>query len=137
MAESPSLSLEHASDERQPIPEGSLHPQSDQTARAAIGELKNNDRTLHSADLKDGSVSSAGNEKHLQHTVKAIGQGMKTACLQWEQLMLESEQFELFCPTRVDKLLQEAKAMEAHLLHQKEQLINRLRKLSQTLQVVP
>ncbi|XP_071803440.1 uncharacterized protein [Asterias amurensis] len=75
-------------------------------------------------------------DKHMGGTLKAIGQEMKTACLEWEQMMVESEQFELFCPTRVDKLLQEAHAMEEHLLRQKEELISRLRNLSQTLQVI-
>ena len=49
----------------------------------------------------------------------------------------ENEEFEKLSPTQVDKLLDEAKALEASLQEEKEKLLKRLQILSRTLQIVP
>ena len=48
----------------------------------------------------------------------------------------ENEEFEKLSPTQVDKLLDEAKALEASLQEEKEKLLKRLQILSRTLQIV-
>ena len=53
----------------------------------------------------------------------------------WVQVLADSENFELFCPMRLEKILEDAKALEASLLEQKQQLKGRLQILSKTLQL--
>ncbi|KAJ8025093.1 hypothetical protein HOLleu_35202 [Holothuria leucospilota] len=72
----------------------------------------------------------------LDLVLKEVGNDLKTGCLQWTNVFQESGDFEKFCPTRVDKLLAEAKALEENLTHQKEQLMDRLKALSRTLQTI-
>lgn len=52
----------------------------------------------------------------------------------WADILSESEKFEFHCPAQLDKILEEATALEQNLLEQKEQLKGRLQDLSRTLQ---
>ena len=48
----------------------------------------------------------------------------------------ESEAFESFCPSRVDELLKEARALEENMMEQKERLKQRLKLISSTLEMI-
>ncbi|XP_019644848.1 PREDICTED: uncharacterized protein LOC109485600 [Branchiostoma belcheri] len=80
------------------------------------------------------SKSSSEDMDSMKALNKELGQEMKMMFMNWAVAFSESEQFELFCPTRVDSLLQEARALEENLKEQKKCLLQRLQMLSQTLQ---
>ncbi|XP_066291423.1 uncharacterized protein [Branchiostoma lanceolatum] len=80
------------------------------------------------------SKSSSEEHDSMKALNKELGQEMKMMFMNWAVAFSESEQFELFCPTRVDGLLQEARALEENLKEQKKCLLQRLQMLSQTLQ---
>nr|XP_054766915.1 uncharacterized protein LOC129274081 [Lytechinus pictus] len=64
-----------------------------------------------------------------------IEREVKMECMQWTPIFAESEQFELLSSDHVDKLLQDAHALEENLIEQKERLLSHLKLLSQTLKL--
>ncbi|VDI23462.1 testis-expressed sequence 12 protein [Mytilus galloprovincialis] len=62
--------------------------------------------------------------------VQDLGQDSKMLHKQWAETFSESENFENLCPTRLDKMIEQAKQLEESLLKQKELLCNRLNVIS-------
>ncbi|XP_063419796.1 uncharacterized protein LOC134704941 [Mytilus trossulus] len=62
--------------------------------------------------------------------VQDLGQDSKMLHNQWAETFSESENFENLCPTRLDKMIEQAKQLEESLLKQKELLCNRLNVIS-------
>lgn len=67
--------------------------------------------------------------------LKELAEEAKSINHSWGEIFNDSENFEMFCPTRLDKILQETLALEENLRQQKETLCNRLHALSHTLQL--
>ncbi|XP_030845778.1 uncharacterized protein LOC115925878 [Strongylocentrotus purpuratus] len=64
-----------------------------------------------------------------------IDRAVKMECMQWTQVFMESDQFEVLSSDHVDKLLEDARALEENLLEKKERLLSHLKLLSQTLKL--
>eukprot|EP00058_Branchiostoma_floridae_P004668 XP_002590156.1 hypothetical protein BRAFLDRAFT_90891 [Branchiostoma floridae] len=100
-----------------------------------INKRHRNTSNPEQTHVHPGSSKSPSEESDSMKALnKELGQEMKMMFMNWAVPFSESEQFELFCPTRVDGLLQEARALEENLKEQKKCLLQRLQMLSQTLQ---
>ncbi|XP_071811842.1 uncharacterized protein [Apostichopus japonicus] len=109
------------------------------SSRANLPELKRMDTSISGDDVVAKKslcrMRPDQSEVMLESVLKDAGNDLKSGCLQWIHVFKESEEFENFCPNRVDKLLSEAKALEENLLQQKQQLMQRLKALSRTLKM--
>ncbi|XP_070564623.1 uncharacterized protein [Ptychodera flava] len=89
-------------------------------------------QSVHAA----GNGSSSSQVPLVTDLLTEMGQAMKMNCSHWAQVFQESQEFETFCPTRLDKMLAEARALEEDLIKQKEKLRLRLQAISKTLQTI-
>jgi len=71
----------------------------------------------------------------IQDVMKELKQDANMLNVNWTQVFRDSEHYEMFCPTRLDRILQDAKALEQNLIQQKDALRNRLGMLSQALKL--
>ncbi|KAI0233275.1 hypothetical protein LSAT2_016453 [Lamellibrachia satsuma] len=84
---------------------------------------------------QDDMDSLAASCTSLSQLLREFGQRAKMLNTDWLYTFNDSENFETFCVTRLDKMLEDVKDLEADLRQQKEGLRDKLLDLSRTLQL--